>query len=285
MVTVEDTYYIRDDETLKGARENAIMQAQQKALADKFGTVISGSSHMVSRKSERGETENLYNFHVADVNGEWLETIYEEAIPSYDNRGNNVYHVKLKGKVREIINNPIDINWALLVNGTDPDSNKMRGNTFLEGDIIYLYFQSPIDGFLAVYLEDTEDESTAQCLLPYRGQHEGAYNIEGGKPYVFFSKMDAENNLKHLVSRLRLGTHYDIDYNHLYIVFSPNPFWKAIDVDNSSEGATVTDKTGHRIQLMPRELKGKDFHKWLAKNRTKDKDLQYFHTVLQIRKE
>lgn len=284
-VTVEDTYFIRDDETLKGARENAIIQARQKALAEKFGTVVSGSSYMVSNKSERGESDNFYSYHIADINGEWLETLYEEVIPSYDSKGNNVYNVKLKGKVREIINNQIDIKWTLLANGTDPEINKLRGSTFLEGDAMYLCFQSPVDGFLAIYLEDSEDESTAQCLLPYRGQQEGAFIIEGGKTYVFFSKTDAEDSLKHLVSRLRLSSRYDIDYNHLYLVFSPNPFWKAVDRDNTGEEATVLDRTGSTIQLMPRELKGKDFHKWLAKNRTKDKDLQYFHTILQIRKE
>ena len=40
-------------------------------------------------------------------------------------------------------------------------------------------FQSPVDGFLTIYLVDSE--SKAYCLLPYRGQTDGAYNINANE--------------------------------------------------------------------------------------------------------
>ena len=280
-VTIEDVYVVKDDESLKGARENAIMQAQLKALADKFGTTITGTSHMEVGNMAGHSGDNFYSYSGADVNGEWLETLSEEATPAFEN-GISVYRVKLKGKIREIVRNPIDVKWAVLSNGSNPETDRLRGDTFYIGDYMYLFFQTPVAGYLAVYLEDSESDRIAQCLLPYRGMTDGAMKIEANKPYVFFSKNDADPEIRHLVARLKINSNYDTDYNHIYIVFSPNEFWKASDGDNKSTEYSVYDKEGNITYLMPRETKSKDFHKWLAKNRGKDNDMQVFHTILKI---
>lgn len=281
-VTVEDIYVIPDNESLKGARENAILQAQQKALADKFGTTISSTSHMEVVNSTGNSGDHFHSYSIADVNGEWLETLSEEATPAFDDRGLSIYKVKLKGKVREIIRNPIDVKWAVLANGSNPATDKLRGDTFYVGDYMYLFFQSPVSGYLTVYLEDSESDRVAQCLLPYRGLPDGAMNIEADKPYVFFSKDDADPEIRQFVARLKMNSDYEIDYNHLYIIFSPNEFWKASDEENKNFGSLVSDKEGNVTYLMPRELKSKEFHKWLSKNRIKDSYMQVFHTIIKI---
>ena len=52
--------------------------------------------------------------------------------------------------------------------------------------------------------------------------------------------------------------------NYIYIIYSPNSFVKANDNQTVSDG---------QLEL-PRELSLKDFRKWLAKNRMRDKDMQ-----------
>ena len=284
-VTVEDDYVIAPNETQQAARLNAISHAQNKAIADKFGTMISSSTHMTTGQIGEKSADEIFNYNIADVNGEWIETIHEEAVPVYDTKtGLSLYHVKLKGKIREIIQNPIDVKWSVMANGTDPVRNALRANTFLVGDYMYLYFQSPVDGYLAVYLEDSEGDKITQCLLPYRGINEGAMKIEAEKPYIFFSKEEAQPEVRQFVARLKMDSLNDIDYNHLYVIFSPNQFSKVLDEDSTDSKASLLGGQGEKIHLMPRQTTGEKFHKWLAKARVRDKEMQAFHTILQIKR-
>ena len=50
-----------------------------------------------------------------------------------------------------------------------------------------------------------------------------------------------------------------IEKNQLYVLFSPNPFTKAIDRETLET-------------ILPRSLNHQDFQEWLAKCRSKDKD-------------
>lgn len=111
---------------------------------------------------------------------------------------------------------------------------------------------------------------------------EGAYKIEADRPYIFFSKNDADPEIRQFVSRLKMNSDYEVDYNHLYIIFSPNQFWKVTDTENTNMNSYVTDREGNITHLMPRETKSEDFHKWLSKTRIKDNDMQVFHTILKI---
>lgn len=62
-----------------------------------------------------------------------------------------------------------------------------------------------------------------------------------------------------------------IEDNQIYVIFSPNPFVKANDNDNG--------------ESLPREIDGKDFQKWLAKVRRKDKYVNFSFKQITISKE
>lgn len=284
-VTVEDTYVIPSSETPQQAKENAVRKAQLKGIADKFGSTISGSNQLsIGLSGQGGTAESLRVYEVDEVNGEWIQTLDEQVKPYTDpSTGMLVYKVKLKGKVRELIQNRIPVEWSLLINGTDIVKNRLREPTYYVGDYMYLYFQSPVDGYLTVYLEDNDESHTTQCLIPYRGMSEGAFKIEANKPYIFFSKEDADPEIRSKVARIKMDSHYELDYNQLHIIFSPNEFWKSADYDNTDVGRVIKDRDNNAIHLMPRQLVGKTFHTWLAKNRLRDIDMQVFHIDLTIR--
>ena len=61
------------------------------------------------------------------------------------------------------------------------------------------------------------------------------------------------------------------ELNQIYVVFSQNPFVKAVDSKNT--------------ELLPRELSNKDFQKWLSTNRIKDKFMTYKKYSLIINNE
>jgi hypothetical protein len=155
----------------------------------------------------------------------------------------------------------------LLRNGTD---SKYESGDFRHGDDFYLLFKTPADGYLAVYLMD--DSQNLFCLLPYRGDASGKTQVKAGKEYVFFSAGHAAPESSAFVDEYTMTCTKSSEQNFLYVIFSPNEFTKANDSQTDSK------------LILPRELPFEDFQKWLAKNRSRDKDMKVETKSLTIRK-
>ncbi len=99
------------------------------------------------------------------------------------------------------------------------------------------------------------DETTLEvcCLLPYRSSGDGAYPIEHDKPYILFSVKNEPNN-PGIVDEYTMTCSRDVEFNDIYIIFSPHTFSKANTTDNSNE-------------VLPRQLSYDSFQKWLIKLR------------------
>lgn len=282
-VTAEYDYPLSSKDTPEEGKLKAIEQAQFKAIANEFGSAMTKTSHFIINTLNEKSTTRFDNYVYSDVNGEWIETISEEANLISD-KGMLVYHVKVKGKIRELVNNKIDIDWAILSNGTDPKRDKLKNDTFLAGDYMYIYFMSPVAGYLAVYLADCGDNQTVQCLIPYKGSAEGAMKIEPNRPYIFFSLEDIDNSLRTKVGRIKVNAHDQVDYNQLYLVFSPNEFVKVVDKESDDADHIVYDSQGRKINLLPRQTESGRFQHWLGSSRIKDPDMQVVHTFFKIEK-
>ena len=134
---------------------------------------------------------------------------------------------------------------------------------------MYLYFKSPIDGYLTVYLLD-ETTQEVYCLLPYKASGEGAYPIEHDKPYILFSAKHEAGN-PNVVDEYTMTCSWNIELNDIYVIFSPNPFTKA----NANDAEEET---------LPRQLVYKDFQKWLVKSRKRDNYLSINNKQIKIKK-
>lgn len=172
--------------------------------------------------------------------------------------------VSIDGKAREIKNASIDIEAKLLRNGTE---EKYESDEFRNGDDLYLYFKSPINGYLAVYLLD-ENTQQVFCLLPYKSSGEPAYKIIHDKPYVFFSCQKAEEKPSE-VDEYTMTCEHLIEQNIIYIVFSPNMFAKAFAEDENIG--------------LPRQLPLKEFQKWLGKCKAKVLETQEKKITITIK--
>lgn len=282
-VTVEDVYPLNPRETQEEGKLRAIERAKLKAIADEFGTAMAETSHL-SMSNTNGKSDSQFNsYSISDVNGEWIETISED-VNLISDKNMLAYKVKIKGKIRELLNNKIDLDITLMANGTDPQLNRLKSDTYVSGEYMYIYFMSPVDGFLAVYLTDCDEEQTTQCLVPYRGTNEGAMKIDANKPYILFSREDADESVRQKVSRIKFNTHNPVDFNQLYIVFSPKEFVKVVDKDSTAPESIIYDSQGNSINLMPRQTDFKSFQKWLGKARQKDADMQLIHHIIKIEK-
>lgn len=259
------TYYAPSNISPDEAIKTAIQRAKINALAEKFGTLIS-QNNLTIVKNENGQSSiDFTALGGSEVKGEWIEdTKTPETKISYEKQM-LVVAVKVCGKAREIKNAKVNFSAKILRNGTE---EKFESNTFKDGDDFYLLFKSPVSGFLAVYLID--DKQTAYCLLPYPSNTSGKTSIEHAKEYIFFSPKNALPTEARMVEEYRLTSEKVVEYNQLYIIFSPNEFIKGND--------NLTSK------VFPRELTFTDFHRWLTNCRNHDDDLQLELKTIEIRK-
>ena len=254
-VTAAYTYHAPEYMTLEQAKTTALDRAKIQAIADEFGTIVSQSN---STRIENRNGESAVDFLSiggSDVRGEWIETIGEPQYEIAYEQGVLVINVSVKGRIREIVSAAIDISARILRNGIE---DRFESEEFRSGDDLYLSFISPVDGYLAVYLVDAEQR--AYCLLPYRSQGDGIYKVAANRRYLFFNIKEAEAHERQHVDEYTMTCDRSSEQNQIYVVFSPQPFAKAAD------NATA--------DLLPRELGFEDFHKWLAKCRKHDKQMQ-----------
>lgn len=259
------TYYAPKNVSLEDAERTALEQAQLKAIADAFGTIVSRSSS-VHRKADNGRTNiSVSSYGGSEVKGEWIETIGE---PDYDisyEQGTLVVVCHVKGKAREIVTAQIDFKARVLRNGT---GDRYEDDDFRDGDDLYLAFQSPMSGYLAVYL--TDHDRQVFCLLPYRNQQEGAYPVQANRRYLFFHAKDAPQEERPYVDEYVMSCSRSSEFNQIYVIFSPNQFAKA--TDNSTN------------DLLPRKLDYEDFNKWLVKCRKQDEQMNLRMIPITVKK-
>lgn len=264
-VRAEYIYHAPENISLEEAKRIALERAKIQAIADEFGTIVSQSNTtMVSNRNGESSTD-FFSLGGSEVKGEWIETIGE---PSYDinyEQGMLVVKAIVSGRIREIVSAQIDIKAEVLCNGTDL---KFARTDFKNGDDLYLYFQSPVDGYLAVYLLE-EVSQMVYCLLPYKSSSEAVTPIEHDKPYVFFSAKHAGDKA-HLVDEYTMTCNSSVERNTIYVVFSSNEFTKA-----NSYNVEV---------LLPQELSFEEFQKWLIRGRVKDKVMVVKRKYLTIKK-
>lgn len=262
----ECTYLVPENVTREEARRTALERAKIQALADEFGTTVS-QTNMTNVGNANGKS--VVDFHsvgMSEVKGEWLETIGNPVYAESFENNQLVVKVSVKGKAREIANNKIDLDVHLLRNGRD---KRFEANAFADGDNVYLSFQSPVDGFLAVYLVD--DSDNAFCLLPYPLQNGEAVSIKANVPYLLFDRSAVPQEKERDVEEYYLTSQQPLEHNQVFVIFSPHKFSKAVD--------------NRRSDLLPRELEVKKFYKWLTRCRQRDADMQLVRIPITIKNE
>lgn len=261
----EYTYVVPENVNLDKAKYIALERLKIQLIEEEFGaTVLQSNSTLVKNNNGKSDVD-FVSIGGSEVNGEWIETIGTPRYDIYYEKDMLVVSVKAKGRIREIISTAVDVKSLVLRNGIE---DRFESDTFKSGDDLYISFQSPTNGYLVVYLVDTEQR--AFCLLPYQNMKEGFFNVEANKRYVLFSTQTAASELKPYVDEYTMTCTHDQEINQLYVIFSTSPFVKAIDDKLEKE--------------LPRELSNEDFQKWLAKYRTRDTNMVVKKTTITIRK-
>ncbi|MBQ0058329.1 MAG: hypothetical protein KBT20_11835 [Bacteroidales bacterium] len=255
----ETSFYAPLNMSIEEAKRAAIEQAKTEAITEAFGEII--SSHMFSdvMALDGQEIDNFQMLSSSISKGIWIQDIEKpkfEEPEILESQKTMVIKVTVHGKVREIVSTPIDLKIALLRNAADLRNEE---NSFREGDDLFIYFHSPEDGFLIVYVAG--NNGIVQTLLPLE-DNGGSVHINANREYMFFG---ADDEFSEGFNGLTLTCDGSVEYNRFYFVFSTNPISKARD---SQSNSTVSEGL-----VLPRELSEKDFRKWLVNNMDHDKNL------------
>ena len=264
-VRAEYIYHAPENISLEEAKRIALDRAKIQAIADEFGTIVSQSNTTLVSNRNGESSSDFFSLGGSEVKGEWIETIGQPEYQINYEQGMLVVKAIVSGHIREIVSAQIDIKAEVLCNGTDL---KFARTDFKSGDDLYLYFQSPVDGYLAVYLLD-EVSPMVYCLLPYKSSSEAVTPIEHDKPYIFFSAKHAGDKA-HLVDEYTMTCNSSVERNTIYIVFSPNKFAKA--------------NSNNVEELLPQELSFEEFQKWLIKTKNIDNKIAVIRTNIVIRR-
>lgn len=263
-VCEEYTYYFPENISLQEAKLEAFRRAKYLAIVKEFDETIYQNNISIIKNENGKSNTDFYSIGGSEARGEWIETTKEEVInTSYDDKTNmSIITVKVCGKARERKNSGVEFSSKLLRNGTDAI---FESSDFKENDTLYISFRAASDGYLCVYLFDGQ---TVQCILPYNAVSDGVMKIQHDKNYVFFDPYDKE--VGHLCDgKLYLTCQKEVEYNDIYIIFSPNNFTK-------SNNSILNENT------LLSELSFKDFQKWLTEISNKDKDLKIEQKNIKI---
>ncbi|MEI6050434.1 MAG: hypothetical protein WCS03_16155 [Bacteroidota bacterium] len=136
---------------------------------------------------------------------------------------------------------------------------KCRTTEFKNEDNLYLFFSTPMSGYLTVYLDDSE---YSQCLYPHPGMtsdSEGGVPVVADKKYFLFSDVNYSLFAKSLH-----------DMNRLFVIFSITPLNKPFLKDVSQK--ILDEKEYKKGVRLPKSLSSEDFQRWLNSYRSIGRD-------------
>jgi hypothetical protein len=274
-VPVKGTSQVRveNNMTREQAKEKAEDFAIINAIENEFGTYVEQETDI---NVENGSVS--YNIiGSTKVKGEWLRTkniefkdeIHEQVNSNKSKEKITWITCFIEGEAREI--RPKANLIAKTLRCPMPECETV---SFLDSQSFYLFFKSPVDGFLSVFID--EGSETTRRLFPYLNQgNESAVKIIGDKPYILFSNSNDLNKFNGRADEIELFTYKNIEYNNIYIVFSPIAYPKPM-LDNAT---LLTD--GYTL---PKATSSSKFQEWLGDCRVSTPDFQSRRIKISISK-
>jgi len=261
-----------EEETEKKCLEQARIDAIRRAFGD---ALIQGNSTYISNQvtGEKVESQNVFQFYSDTyVNGEWIKDLETPVVKKRDQNGERWIDVSVNCKVRELKTSAVHFKAAAL---TCPERT-CETESFNDGQDFYLYFKSPVDGYISVYLDVPNDQTTYRILPYQKYKSETSFFVKADQDYYFFSKKHDYTGDKTAIDELvmSLTNKGIIENNKVFLLFSPGkPLEKPI---LNTEAVT---KAQQEIILenydLPAHLSSDEFQKWQLQVRSRNKDIEF----------
>lgn len=253
----EVDYVVPETQTLVEAKQAAITQARLKAIADKFGTVVS-QTNTTAMHTNNGKTNSSFNsFSENEVRGIWISDKEEPEVTVKYRNEMMIIHVEVCGKVRKQKRETVELLVKSLNNG-------FESTNFKNNDRFSVSFKSAASGYVAVFIRD-DNNDIVNVMMPYDGSDGNAREVKSNKEYLFLCTKDPEYPYE---EETILTTSRSIENNTLIVVFSQKKFH--ISLSNKGE-------------FVP-EVENSKFQKWLHGLRVYDTTAQAEEIILTIKK-
>lgn len=272
----------KERESLTQARERAQNLATINALEKAFGVVVvQGNSTYIknTKTGEQIETNTIFNMiGNTVVKGEVIEVEkvkfkeikYTKKIDRKKVEFTDILcNVTLKAK--EITDTRIELETKTLA----CVNIKCATTVFKSGDDFFIYFKSPVDGFLTIFLDDTKNTFR---LLPYSqmpDETENNFVIKADKEYILFSNKEEFNYFADKFfeeDTYALTAETEKDLNRVFLVFSK----KTLNKPSLKKGLLAENHAEFMAKgyEAPLETTSEEFQKWLVKTRSLRDDVQ-----------
>lgn len=267
----EATIKVEANQSRIQARSRALQLAMINGIENVFGTYIEQEAGLTIK-------DGISSFSLigtTKVKGEWIESInemYSESSQTIKEQGESRIEIyitcEVTGKVREI-QPKAGLEFEIL----NCPQIECRTRTFLNLEQLYVYFKSPVNGYLSIFV----DEGTiTRRILPYSNMpknYQNSAEIKADQEYLLFSPIN--NVFKNSsVDEMILFTNHNEEQITIILVFSEKQFIKPI----LSEVTETDDFT------LPKSMSSSKFTKWLAENRAIENSFQDLKINIEIKK-
>jgi len=265
---------IENNMTKEQAREKANELAIVNAIENAFGTYVEQQTDILVK-----DGRDYYSIvGGTKVKGDWIETLdvrFSEDPRTVSGKDGNEVEIwitcTITGKVRKATPKAL-INYQTL----NCPEIYCHTRDFHTDESLYLYFISPVDGYLSVFLED---ETSVYRLFPYpgmSGKEFSAATVKADQAYLLFSKDADKNKFGSSAEEYLLYTTQLVEIDKLYVIFSEEPYLKPI-LSNEKKVTYHQDEI-----LLPKSLSKEDFQAWLADNRAKNNSFLDANILIKI---
>lgn len=265
------TYNAPTNISLDQAKSIALERAKNEIIAEHFGTIVGVNNYTEVSNIDGKSSVKYLSLGESEVRGEWIETIGKPDYKVKYEKNFQVITVTVEGTIRELTSAKVNFSAKVLRNGVE---DRFESDSFKDGDDIYISFESPVSGYLAIFLYDQEGINR---LLPMPASSEGSYLVQGGEKQVFFKQIlnqyspSAGTTVETVKSIYHLVSTSESELNRIYIIFSPNKFTRPNDTVGSQE------------DLLP-SLSFESFQKWLSRSRKQDVEMAVIEQDITISK-
>lgn len=216
------TYYGHPGMSMLEAKEKALEGAQNEALRNEFGTLVSQDVVQTNEIINDKEKMAFLSSTQSTVRGEWIATT---GTPQYEERYENgvpVVTCKVSGRGRKLSNKAPE----LIANALSAPDKRAVCSDFTDSQEIFVYIKSPErDVFVMVCLED--EDGMVYKMFPFESTPAQA-TLKKRFDYILFDPNRPGGDLGDMPpnSDGLMITTDKLALNRLYIVYSPNYFRK-----------------------------------------------------------
>ncbi len=211
----EGTIYLEGDMTPAVARAEVLRLARAKALADKFGMLVSSTDQAYDDVTNGKSFSRFNTYSLTEVKGVWVKNTHDPIITQgYDEKTKQLwFHAEVWGKARALDDAKVDVKVNLLRNSCD---DTHATTEFKAGDRLRVSIKTSDSGYLAIYALDNNTNKAYRVIPLMNSESHQPVSIFANKRYLF---MDGDELIYTFTCESER-----IDYMKFYVLFSPKLF-------------------------------------------------------------